>query len=77
MIFRWRGEVHEVAEILKEWVDVGYGKLPRQSRRWYTRRHRRYFIVKDAEGASFELYLDYRNRSRQTWFLTKRVAAPP
>ncbi len=72
--FRWRGEDHDVAEILKEWVDIGFGGLPRRSRRWYTRRHRRYFVLRDAKGAVFELYLDYSNRSRPTWFLTKRLA---
>ena len=46
--FRWRNEVHEVVEIDREWVDTGYGDLPRRSRRWFNRRHRRCFVVRDA-----------------------------
>jgi len=73
--FRWRDEVHEVAEVLREWVDVGYGGHPPRSRRWFTRRHRRYFLVRDEEGQVFEMYLDYSDRSRPIWFLTKRLGA--
>jgi hypothetical protein len=70
--FTWHGEVHEVAEVLQERVDTGYGGLPPRSRKWYTRRHRRYFMVKDTQGDVFEIYLDYSNRSRQSWWLVTR-----
>jgi hypothetical protein len=72
--FRWRNEVHEVVEIDREWVDTGYGSLPRRSRRWFNRRHRRCFVVRDAKGERFMLYLDYSDRSRPTWFLASRIA---
>jgi len=71
--FRWRDEVHEVVEVDREWVDTGYGSLPRRSRRWFNRRHRRCFVVRDAKGERFTLYLDYSNRSRPTWFLASRT----
>ena len=50
----------------------GFGGLPPRSRKWYTRRHRRYFIVKDTKGDVFEIYLDYSNRSKQSWWLVTR-----
>ena len=71
--FRWRGETREVAEVLREWVDAGHGDLPPHSRRWYNRRHRRGFEVRDAKGERFILYLDYSHRERPTWFLTRKV----
>ncbi|MBN1255408.1 MAG: hypothetical protein JXA50_09065 [Deltaproteobacteria bacterium] len=70
--FTWNGEVHDVVEVLGERVDTGYGGLPPRSRKWYTRRHRRYFVVRDSHGDVFEIYLDYSNRSRQSWWLVTR-----
>jgi hypothetical protein len=70
--FKWRGEVHEVREILDVRVDIGFGSLPPRSRKWYTRRHRRYYVVRDSEGDGFEIYLDYGDRGKQTWWLVKR-----
>jgi len=69
LYFQWRGEIHDVVKVLRERVDTGYGGLPPRSRKWYTRRHRRYFVVKDAKGDVFEIYLDYSDRSRQSWWL--------
>jgi hypothetical protein len=71
--FTWRGEVHDVVEVLDERVDAGFGALPRRSRKWYTRRHRRYYVVKDAKGGVFEIYLDYSNRQKQSWWLVRRL----
>jgi len=71
--FTWRGELHEVARVLAVRVDTGFGGLPPRSRRWYTRRHRRYYVVRDCSGAIFEMYLDYADRRRQRWFLTRRL----
>jgi hypothetical protein len=70
--FTWRGEDHEVIEVLEERVDTGYGVLPPRSRKWYTRRHRRYFVVRDKKGDVFEIYLDYGNRQKQSWWLVKK-----
>jgi len=71
--FIWRGEKHEIAEILSEWVDTSFGQLPSRSRKWYTRRHRRYFLVRDSAGDVFEIYLDYADRKNKTWWLTRQV----
>jgi hypothetical protein len=73
--FTWRGRVHEVVEVLGRHVDIGFGDMPPRSRRWYTRRHRRYYTVKDAAGDVFEIYLDYANRRKRTWWLVKRLPA--
>ena len=70
--FIWRGEVHDVVEVLNERVDAGFGALPRRSRKWYTRRHRRYYVVRDSQGDVFEIYLDYSNRQKQSWWLVRR-----
>jgi hypothetical protein len=70
--FTWQGEVHEVVAVLDERVDTGYGALPRRSRKWYTRRHRRYFVVRDKKGDVFEIYFDYSNRQKQSWWLIKK-----
>ena len=70
--FTWKGEVHEVVAVLDERVDSGFGSLPRRSRKWYTRRHRRYFVVRDKQGDVFEIYLDYGNRQKLSWWLVRR-----
>lgn len=69
--FTWRGESHDVAEVLRTDIDIGHGTLPRAGRKWYTRRHRRRYIVKDTEGRTFELYLDYADRKNPTWWLAR------
>ncbi len=69
--FYWRGEAHEVREILHVRVDTGFGNLPPRSGRWYLRRHRRYYVVRDSQGRVFEIYLDYADRKRQTWWLVR------
>ena len=71
--FSWRGGHHDVVEVLNEWVDIGFGSLPPRSRKWYNRRHRRYYVVRDAEGHVFEIYLDYANRRKLTWWLVQRL----
>ncbi len=71
--FHWRGETREVVEVLREWVDAGHGDLPPHSRRWYNRRHRRCFEVRDAKGERFILYVDYSHREHPTWFLARRI----
>ena len=70
--FEWRGEVHDVVDVLQVWVDTGFGGLPPRIRKWYTRRHRRHYVVRDSEGDVFEIYLDYSNRRKRTWWLAKR-----
>ena len=72
MRFKWRGQTHEIVEILDEHVDIGHGVLPVSSHKWYNRHHRRYYVVKDSSGGVFEIYLDYANRKNPTWWLAER-----
>lgn len=71
--FAWKDEMHIVTKVLSEWVDTGYGLLPRTSRTWYNRRHRRYFRVSDSDGRLFEIYLDYADRRHPTWWLVREL----
>ena len=71
--FVWRGQTHEVVEVLIRRVDAGFGDHPAASRKWYTRRHRRYYWVRDQDGHVYEIYLDYSNKQRTTWWLVRRV----
>lgn len=71
--FSWRGGNHNVVEVLREWVEIGFGTLPVRSRKWYNRRHRRYYVVRDAQGRVFEIYLDYANRQKRSWWLARRL----
>jgi hypothetical protein len=61
--FCWRGEEHEVFG----------GGAPARSRKWYNRRHRRYYVVRDGEGSVFEMYLDYADRRKPTWWLVAKL----
>ncbi len=70
--FTWRGQVHEVAKVEHVRVDTGFGSTPARSRKWYSRHHRRYYLARDAEGDLFEMYLDYANRQKPSWWLVKR-----
>lgn len=73
--FTLRGEVHVVGEVLSERVDIGHGSLSPRSRKWYTRRHRRYYTVQDSAGDVYEMYLDYANRKQPTWWLVRKVTS--
>jgi hypothetical protein len=67
--FKWRGQTYAVTEVLREWVDAGFGSLPPASRVWYNRRHRRYYTVRASTGEVFTLYFDYAHRKSPTWWL--------
>ena len=71
--FTWRGEEHDVAEVLRVWVDAGFGDLSPRSRKWFNRRHRRHYVVKDSQGQVYQMYLDYANRQKRTWWLVKKL----
>jgi len=75
--FVLKGQTHTVAQVLAERVDTGHGDAPPRSRRWFTRRHRRYFVVRDDEGGLFEMYLDYSDKQHLKWFMTRRLARFP
>ncbi len=71
--FTWRGERHEVVEVVRQRVDATFGDLPPRSRKWFTRRHRRCYVVKDDRGDVYEMYLDYSNRKEVTWRLVRKI----
>ena len=73
--FVWRGREHIVTDVLRQYVDAGFGDLPTASRKWYNRRHRRCYVVKDDRGDTFEMYLDYSDRAHKTWRLISMNAA--
>ena len=70
--FRWRGQVYTVAGVLQEWVDKGFGNLPPDSRVWYNRHHRRFYVVQTSSGEVFKLYFDYANRKHPSWWLVSK-----
>ena len=70
--FTWRGETYQVAEVLEEWVDTGYGTAREKSRKWFTRRHRRYYVVRCTTGEAFEMYFDYADRRKPQWQLVEK-----
>jgi hypothetical protein len=67
--FTWRGRHYDVAEVLQEWVDTGFGATPPHSRMWYNRHHRRYYIVLTSDGERFKMYFDYADRAHYSWWL--------
>lgn len=71
--FTWKGQEHEVAEILHQWFDWGFGAgTPRRT--WRTRRHRTYYRVRSSDGHTYELYADRGTGSqRPTWYLYQRL----
>jgi hypothetical protein len=71
--FRWRGRTYIVAEVLQEWVDAGFGDAPPQSRKWYNRHHRRYYVVRTTSGDVFRIYLDYADRGNPAWWLVSKA----
>ncbi len=67
--FAWRGERHEIAEVLRSWPDYGFGPLKYASR-WWQRRHRNYFRARTGDGRLVEFYLD---RGSGRWVLYRRA----
>ncbi len=70
--FVWRGETYFVTALLREWVDVGYGRLPPRSRTWYNRHHRRYYVVLTSSGDTFKLCFDYADKRDRSWWLISK-----
>jgi hypothetical protein len=66
--FTWRGEEIAISEVLRMWVDHGFGPF-RYSGRWWQRRHRNCYRVKTERGEVVELYLD---RGKREWVLYRR-----
>lgn len=71
--FTWQSVTYQITEILREWVDTGFGTTPPGSRVWFNRRHRRYYVVRASDGNYYEIYLDYADRRRPSWWLVSRI----
>jgi len=71
--FVWRGERHEVAEVLRGWADHGFGPM-KYPGKWWQRRHRNCYRVRTTHGIVVEFYLD---RGRSAWVLTRRWRSDP
>ena len=56
--FRLGDRTYEIAEILEQWHDRGYGKSAAPRPRWWQRHHRTYYKVRTTGGEVFELYYD-------------------
>lgn len=73
--FRLDDHEYRIEAIVEEWQDWGFGKADRQ-RNWRTRHHRNYYRVRTVEGDTFEIYGDRSQRTRVTWYASKRLAGP-
>ncbi len=71
--FTWRGERHEIAEVLRMWFDVKFGPTASRIRKgWWERRHRTYYRVRTSGGERFDLYWDRGSIGRR-WFVYRRL----
>jgi hypothetical protein len=85
--FIWRGEIHHVVEVLKEWHDFGRrGRMARNMRPTHlatAERHgswgvgRDYYRVRTGEGRIFDLYYDRAPKAAGdrsgAWFLYREL----
>ncbi len=69
--YTWREEEIGVTEVLRAWTDHGFGPMKRGGR-WWQRRHRDYFRVRDENGALVEFYRD-RGAVKEHWVLYRRT----
>ena len=71
--FDWQGTSYDVADILHQWFDWGFGAgTPRRT--WRTRRHRTYFRLRTTSDEVFEMYADRGTGSqRPVWYLYQRL----
>lgn len=66
LLFTWRGQRHEVAEVLSDLREVDY------QRDWKLRRHRRRVTVRTTTGRFFDLYVERQG----TWVLYRELDDP-
>lgn len=59
----------DVAEVERVWFDTGHGATPERAQTWRTRRHRKNFVVRTADGRRLTLYLDYARPDEPVWQL--------
>jgi hypothetical protein len=59
----------EIVEVEREWFDTGHGSLPARASTWRTRRHRKVYVLRAADGARLHVYLDYGRGDTRLWQL--------
>ena len=70
------GREYIIAEIEEAWPDSSFGRVPRDRRKWWQRRHRNYFRVRTTDDEVYEIYYDrginLEHPQFKKWFLTRR-----
>jgi len=68
----WNDTTVNVAEVVAEWQDFGFGGAHPAARTWRTRRHRNYYRVRCDDGHTYDVYLD-RGGERRQWHVYRQV----
>lgn len=75
--FRLGDRVYQVAEVVEQWHDHGFGQPPLKKRRWWQRRHITCYRVRTAEGEVFELHHERGTHPDQArrgkWYLYRQL----
>ena len=75
--FRLGDRKYDIAEVLEQWHDRGFGKSPAARPRWWQRHHRTYYKVKTTTGEIFEIYYDrgtsLKHPEYKKWILHRKV----
>ncbi len=72
--FVWRGQRHEVVQVVSQWQEWGTPKYEKHKRTWWQRRHRNYYVVLTDKGETLEIYLD-RAGGKRDWVLLKKKSS--
>lgn len=79
--FRLGGQRHEVAEVLSQWEEHGYGQHIRGHIDRLSQGQRVHYRVRTAEGQLFEIYVDWspvrrkgtKRSEKSQWFAHRRL----
>ena len=84
LAFNLGSKRYEVAEVLANWQDHGFGSINPGARDWQRQHHRNFYRVRTAGGEVFEIYADWmasrrqrKNRPEQgRWYAYRRISGP-
>lgn len=75
--FRFEGRDYIISDILDFRYDHSFGRNPPRFKKWWQRHHRYYYVIRTAEGETFEIYYDrgtgLTNPERRKWYLYRRL----
>jgi len=82
LAFRLGGKRYEVAEVLANWQDHGFGSIKPEARGWRTQHRRNFYRVRTTDGEVFEIYADWMASRRQRknrpekgrWYAYRRLS---